>query len=342
MTKVKVAINGFGRIGRSFFKLAQENSAIEIVAINDLGDVENLAYLLKYDSAYGRSGLEVSTAEGKLIVGGHEITFLQQKDPRQLPWANMDIDVVLESTGFFTKYEDAKMHLDAGAKRVVISAPAKGEPVEGVVSGTVLMGVNNDLLKTCQISSNGSCTTNASSPVMQIMHETIGIEKAMLNTVHGYTASQNIQDGPSKDYRRGRAAGANIIPTTTGAAIAVTKAITELDGKFDGVAMRVPVLVGSVADITFVAGRDTTEKEINDIFRHAAQEKRWEGILAVAEDPIVSSDIIGARFGAIVDLGFTKVVGGNLVKILSWYDNEVGYTNTLVQHVVQTGQHARA
>jgi glyceraldehyde 3-phosphate dehydrogenase len=342
MATTRVAINGFGRIGRAFFKLAQEYDELEVVAINDLGDEENLAYLLKYDSAYGRSGLSVETTEGKLIVDGHEIAFLQQKDPSQLPWGDMHIDVVLESTGFFTKYEDAKMHLDAGAKRVVISAPAKGEPVPGVASATVLMGVNNDALKTCQISSNGSCTTNAASPVMQIMHETIGVEKAMLNTVHGYTASQNIQDGPSKDYRRGRAAGVNIIPTTTGAAIAVTKAITDLEGKFDGMAMRIPVLVGSIADITFVAKRDTTEEEVNDILRTAAGEERWQGILTVTEEPIVSSDIIGARYGAIVDLGFTKVVGGNLVKVLSWYDNEMGYTNTLIQHVLETGRHATA
>lgn len=339
MEKVKVAINGFGRIGRSFFKLAQEHDEIEIVVVNDLGDVDNLAYLLKYDTAYGRSNLDVQTAEGKLIVNSKEIAFLQEKDPSKLPWADMDVDVALESTGVFRKYEQAKMHLDAGAKRVVISAPAKGDPVPGINSATVLMGVNNDALKTCQISSNGSCTTNASSPVMQVMHEAVGIEKAMLNTVHGYTASQSIQDGPNKDYRRGRAAAANIVPTTTGAAIAVTKAITDLEGKFDGMAMRVPTLVGSIADLTLVTKRDTTEEEVNDIFRRAAQDKRWEGILAVIEDPIVSSDIIGERFGAIVDLGFTKVVGGNLVKVLSWYDNEVGYTQTLVRHVIETGRY---
>jgi glyceraldehyde 3-phosphate dehydrogenase len=341
MSKIRVAINGFGRIGRAFFKLAQEFDELEIVAINDLGDEENLAYLLKYDSAYGRSRLDVKAAEGKLIVNGKEIAFLQQKDPSQLPWRDMNINVVLESTGFFTTYEGAKLHLDAGAKRVVISAPAKGDPVPGVASATVLMGVNNDALKTCQISSNGSCTTNAASPVMQIMHENIGVEKAMLNTVHGYTASQNIQDGPSKDYRRGRAAAANIIPTTTGAAIAVTKANPELEGKFDGMAMRVPLLVGSVADITLVTKRDTSEEEINNIFRKAAQEDRWQGILAVTEDPIVSADIVGERFGAIVDLGFTKVVGGNLVKVLSWYDNEMGYTNTLVKHVLETGKYTK-
>lgn len=342
MTKIRVAINGFGRIGRSFFKLAWERDGIEIVALNDLGNEENLAYLLKYDTTYGRWGHDVATDGDKIIVDGKAIPFLQEKDPTKLPWSDMDVDVALESTGVFTRYDQAKMHLDAGAKRVVISAPAKGDPVPGVESATILMGVNEDKFKTCQISSNGSCTTNASSPVMQIMHESVGVEKAMLNTVHGYTASQAIQDGPSKDFRRGRAAAMNIVPTTTGAAISVTEAITDLEGKFDGMAMRVPVIVGSIADITFLASRDTTEEEVNDIFRKAAQEPRWEGILKVSEDPIVSSDIIGERYGAIVDLGFTKVVDGNFVQILSWYDNEAGYTNTLVKHVIEMGKHATA
>jgi len=341
MNKIRVAINGFGRIGRSFFKLAQEYPEIEIVAINDLGDAKNLAYLLKYDTAYGRSKLIVEAREGALVVNGKEIPFLQQKDPTQLPWRDMQVDVALESTGFFTKYEQAKMHLDAGAKRVVISAPAKGQPVNGIESATVLMGVNNSALKTCQISSNGSCTTNAASPVIQVMHETVGIQKAILNTVHGYTATQNIQDGPNKDPRKGRAAASNIIPTTTGAAIAVTKAIPELEGKFDGLSLRVPVLVGSLADITFIAKRDTAVAEINQAFRKAAGEDRWKGVLAVTDEPIVSSDIVGQRYGAIVDLSFTKVVGGNLVKVLSWYDNEMGYTNTLIQHVLQTGRFAK-
>lgn len=335
---IRVAINGFGRIGRAFFKLAQEYPEIEIVAINDLGDVENLAYLLRYDSAYGKSGLDISTTPDQITVNGKSIAFLQQKDPSQLPWADMNVDVALEATGFFTKYQDAKMHLDAGAKKVVISAPGKGDPVPGIESATVLMGVNHDKLGTCQISSNGSCTTNASSPVMQIMHESIGVEKAILTTVHGYTATQRLQDSPSKDYRKGRAAAQNIIPTTTGAAIAVTKAVTDLEGKFDGIAMRVPVVVGSIADITFVASRDTSAEEINEIFRRAAGDTRWDGILGISEDPIVSTDIIGEKYGAIVDLGFTKVVDGNLVKILSWYDNEMGYTNTLVHHVIETAK----
>ena len=342
MEKVRVAINGFGRIGRAFFKLSYDNPDIEVVAINDLGDEENLAYLLRYDTAYGKWEHDIQTAEGKLIVDGREIAFIQQKDPSQLPWGDLNIDVTLESTGFFNKYEDAKMHLDAGTKRVVISAPAKGDPVEGIESATVLMGVNSDKLGVCQISSNGSCTTNASSPVMQILNETIGVEKAILNTVHGYTATQRLQDSPGKgDYRKSRAAAQNIIPTTTGAAIAVTKALPELEGKFDGMAMRVPVIVGSIADITFIAQRDTSADEINDIFRKAAQDSRWDGVFTVSEDPIVSSDIVGQPFGAIADLRSTKVVDGNLVKVLSWYDNEMGYTNTLVKHVAETGKHAR-
>lgn len=337
---IRVAINGFGRIGRAFLRNAYERNdgSIEIVAINDLGDEENLAYLLQYDTAYGKPDFSVSTGQNKIIVDGKEIAFLQEKDPAQLPWGDMNIDVVLESTGFFTNYQGAKLHLDAGAKKVVISAPAKGEPVPGVESATVLMGVNHDQLGTCQISSNGSCTTNASSPVMQIMHETIGVEKAILTTVHGYTATQRLQDSPSKDYRKGRAAAQNIIPTSTGAAVAVTEVITDLSGKFDGIAMRVPVITGSIADITFIAKRDTSVEEINDIFKKAVEDSRWDGIMAITEDPIVSSDIVGQKFGAIVDLGFTRVVDGNLVKILSWYDNEAGYTNTLVQHVIETAK----
>lgn len=347
MKTTRVAINGFGRIGRAFFKLALTKPELDIVAINDLGDVENLAYLLKYDTTYGKSDLDIQTSEGKLTVTApnaphgqkKEIVFIQEKDPTQLPWKDMDIDIALESTGIFTKYEQAKMHLDAGAKRVVISAPGKGDPVAGIDTATVLMGVNEDKLKTCQITSNGSCTTNAASPVIQILEETLGIEKAILNTVHGYTATQKLQDGPSKDWRKGRAAAQNIIPTTTGAAIAVTKALPELEGKFDGMAMRVPVVVGSVADITFIAKRDTTEDEVNDILRKASQESRWAGIFAVTDDQIVSSDIAGETYGAIADLSFTKVVGGNLVKVLSWYDNEMGYTNTLVEHVIRLGAH---
>ncbi len=329
----KIAINGFGRIGRIFLKQVLAAKNLEIAAINDLGDVQNLAYLLKYDTVYGRYDKEVKATGDQLVVDGKKILFLQEKDPTQLPWGKLGIDVVVEATGIFESFEKAKVHLEAGAKRVVITAPAKDE--DGLLGQTVLMGVNEGELKITTITSNGSCTTNASSPVIQVMAENPGIQKAILNTVHGYTATQSIVDGPVKghDYRRGRAAAQNIVPSTTGAAIAVARAIKELAGKFDGLAMRVPVVSGSLADITFVAKRKTSAEEINGILRKAAQEKRWQGILAVTENQLVSSDILGEPYGAVVDLSFTKVVDGDLVKVLSWYDNEWGYAATLVKHV---------
>ena len=329
----RIAINGFGRIGRIFFRQAFGQKGLDIVSVNDLGDKENLAYLLKYDSVYGRYEKEVKIQGGNLVLEGKTIQCLQIKEPTQLPWKQMAIDIVVESTGVFESYEKAKVHLDAGAKRVILTAPAKDPDGLGK---TVLMGVNDGELKTTVLTSNASCTTNAVAPVVQIMHETIGIKKAFLNTVHGYTATQNIVDGPTKgdDFRRGRAAAQNIVPSSTGAAIAVTRAIKELDGKFDGIAMRVPIISGSIADITFLAKKKTRVEEINEIFRRAAKEPRWQGILKVTEDQIVSSDIVGEPYGAIVDLKFTKVIDGDLVKILSWYDNEWGYVATLVKHVL--------
>ncbi len=331
----KIAINGFGRIGRLFLKQMIDRKGIEIVAVNDLGDVKNLAYLLQYDTVYGRYGKEVKTAAGKLIVGGKKITFLQEKDPAKLPWKKMRVDIVVEATGFFESFEKAKVHLAAGAKRVVLTAPAKDD--DGSLGRTVLMGVNDKEMKVCPITSNGSCTTNAASPVIQILSEKPGIKKAILNTVHAYTATQSIVDGPTKgdDFRRGRAAAQNISPSTTGAAVAVTRAIRELKGKFDGMAIRVPAVTGSIADITFVSKRKTSVNEINNIFKRAAASPRWRGILKVAEDQIVSSDIIGEPYGAIVDLSFTKVIDGDLVKVLSWYDNEAGYVSTLIKHVLR-------
>lgn len=343
-TKIKVAINGFGRIGRSFLQLAYQEyrDQIDIVAINDLGDMQNLAYLLRYDTAQGKSGFEVSASEDgtHMYVNGDDIRVYQEKDPSALPWGEHDVDVVIESTGFFTEYQKAKAHIDAGAKKVVISAPAKGEPAEGVESGTVIIGVNSEKLQTCKISSNGSCTTNAGSPLVAILNETIGIEKALLNTTHGYTSTQSIVDSPVRgsDYRKGRAAAQNIIPTSTGAAVAVTKAIPSLEGKFDGIACRVPVVSGSIADITFLAKRNTTVEEVNQILTDAAQSDRWKGIFMVTNEPIVSSDIIGNTHGSIADLPMTRVVDGNLVKVMAWYDNEMGYTNTLIQHAIETGR----
>jgi len=341
--KTKVAINGFGRIGRAFMRLAYEKyPELNIVAINDLGDINNLAYLLKYDSAQGPSGLDIKTSDdgSHLFVNGDDIRVLQEKEPNKLPWGDMDVDVVIESTGFFTKYDMAALHLDAGAKKVIISGPAKGESRPGITAGTAIMGVNDEKIKTCQITSNGSCTTNASSSLVQILKDTIGIEKALLNTTHGYTSTQSIVDAPVRggDFRKGRAAAQNIIPTSTGAAVAVTLAIPELVDKFDGIACRVPVVSGSVADITFIASRDTTVDEVNQILRDAAKEDRYQGIFTVTEEPLVSSDIIGNTHASIADLEMTRVVGGNLVKVLAWYDNEMGYTNTLIRHTIETAK----
>ena len=338
MRKIRVAINGAGRIGRAFFKIAHQREDIDVVAINDLGNIDNIAYLMKYDSVYGPSGFDIKVSPDKklIIIDGHEVRFLSEKDPSLLPWKDLDVDVVVESTGFFTSFEKARVHINAGAKKVVITAPAKDNP-QNEDEGTVLMGVNEDKLKTCNISSNASCTTNAGSPVLQILHETIGIEKAVLNTVHGYTASQGLVDSPNtKDFKEGRAAAHNIVPTSSGSAIATTKAITELEGKFDGMAMRVPIIAGSIADITFISKRDTTVEEVNDILKKAAADKHWQKIFSVTEDPIVSSDIIGSKYASIADLGLTRVVGGNLVKVMAWYDNEMGYTYSLVEHVVKT------
>lgn len=328
----RVAINGFGRIGRTFFRSAFNHPDIEIVAVNDLGSIENLAYLLTYDSVYGRSPFSVQVDGSALVVDGKRIEFVQVREPEQLPWAAMNIDVVVESTGFFTTYEGAGKHLTAGAKRVVISAPASGDPMGK--GATVLMGVNEQELKTCQISSNASCTTNATSPLIAILKEAIGIEKAILSTVHAYTASQTLVDGPSKkEFRDGRAAALNIIPSSTGAAKATTKAHTELTDKFDGIALRVPVPVGSIVDVTFIASRNTTVEEVNDLLLKAAADPRWKHIFTATNEPLVSSDIIGSRVGSIADLSFTRVVDGNLVKVFAWYDNETSYAQTLVEHV---------
>jgi len=329
-----IAINGFGRIGRLFLRSALQDSSMQVVAINDLGNIENLAYLFKYDSVYGMYKGEISVSGNSLIIDGRTIQFLQERDASKLPWGPMNIDVVLECTGVFESFEQANVHITSGAKHVIISAPAKD--ADGVRDGkTVLMGINDDDIAKHPITSNASCTTNASAPVIQVMNETIGVEKAVLNTVHAYTATQNIVDGPTKgsDYRRGRAGAFNISPSTTGAALAVSRVVKELEGKFDGVAMRVPTISGSAADITFISKRPTTVEEVNSLLTEASKMERWSGILGVTNEQLVSSDILGMPFGAIVDLGFTKVVGGNLVKVLSWYDNEVGYVSTLIKHV---------
>lgn len=335
---VRVAINGFGRIGRAFLRASIHEPEVEIVGINDLGELQNLAYLLKYDSVYREFPGQVSVGSGELVVGAKRIKVTSEKDPSKLPWRNLQVDVVVESTGVFDSYEKASAHLTAGAKRVVITAPVKDEMLN---AATVLMGVNQEKLQTCTITSNASCTTNSASPLIAILDEKLGIEKALLNTVHAYTATQEIVDSPvrGEDKRRGRAGAHNIVLSSTGAATAVTKAYPELQNRFDGIAVRVPVVAGSLVDVTFVAKRDTTAEEVNKILEEATAEPRWKGIFATTRELLVSSDIIGNPHGSIADLGMTRVVG-NLVKVLAWYDNEMGYAYTLLRHVKETGKFA--
>ncbi len=332
--KTKIAINGFGRIGRTAFKIAFERSDIEVVAINDLTDTKTLAHLLAYDSSYGIYQHEVSYDDTGIIVKGQHIKVIAEKDPANLPWAAHDIDVVIESTGLFTNPAKARAHIDhAGAKKVVISAPAKGEG-----STTIVLGVNEDQLEgASDIINNASCTTNSITPVASVVESAFGIEKAMMTTIHSYTADQRLQDAPHKDFRRARAAAQNIVPTTTGAAIAASEALPALKGIFDGLSIRVPTLVVSLSDFVFVTKREVTIEEVNDVFRKAAKEPYYQGILAVTDKPLVSSDFKGDSHSAIVDLMLTNVVGGNLLKVIAWYDNEWGYSNRLIEMVVKVG-----
>lgn len=328
MKSTRIAINGFGRIGRSFLRAVHGSPEFEIVAINDLTDTETLAYLLKYDSIYGRYGKSVKAVEGHLAVDGKDIQVFARKDPASLPWKDLNIDMVIESTGFFTSSEKAKAHLDAGAKRVVITAPATGDVT------TALVGVNDDrFADALPITCNASCTTNSVAPVIMIIKDALGVVKGSMATVHAYTATQKLVDGPDKDLRRGRAAAVNIIPSTTGAAEAVIQAIPQLAGKFNAVAIRVPTVTGSLSISTLEVARKTTVKEVNEAFRKAAADLRWNKSVAVTEDQIVSSDVIGEPYGAIIDLTLTKVIDGDLIEVFSWYDNEAGYTATLVEHV---------
>lgn len=329
MAKIRIAINGFGRIGRSAFKIAMSNKNLEIAAINDLTDSKTLAHLLKYDTAYGVYDKDVRAEPGFLVVGKKPILVLAEKDPLKLPWKEKNIDVVLECTGFFVKDGAAKQHLAAGAKRVIVSAPTQGT---GGVQ-TYLLGVNDLNYADDAVISNASCTTNCLGPVAQVILDNFGIRKAVMTTIHSYTADQNLQDGPHKDLRRARAAAANIVPTTTGAAVSVTEVVPELKGKFDGLAIRVPTITGSITDFTFLVAKKVEVEEINDVFRAESKKPRYKGILAVTEDPLVSSDIAGNSHSAIVDLGLTKVVDGDLVKVMAWYDNEWGYANRLVEQI---------
>ncbi len=327
MSKTKIAINGFGRIGRNAFKIAFERTDLEIVAINDLTDNATLAYLLKHDSNYGTYGHDVSSDDQGIVVNGQHIKVLAEKDPAALPWKDLGVELVIESTGFFTDKEGASKHVQAGAKRVVISGPTKSDGVD-----TIVLGANDDKVEgSTEVISNASCTTNSLGAVMAILDSEFGVEKSMLTTIHSYTASQKLQDAPSKDLREGRNAAENIVPTTTGAAIAVTKTLPQLEGKFDGLSVRVPTPVVSISDVTALLSKDVTVEEVNEVFKKAADQPYYQGILGVSEEPLVSSDYIGNSNSGTVDLPLTKVVGGNLVKVMVWYDNEWGYSNRLVE-----------
>lgn len=324
---IKLAINGFGRIGRNAFKIAFERRDVKIVAINDLTDTKTLAHLLKHDSSYGTYDRDVKFDEENLIVDGEKIRVFSEKEPKNLPWGEYQVDVVIESTGFFTDPKKAADHLEAGARKVVISAPAKGEGAK-----TIVIGVNEDTVtEDDKILSNASCTTNCIAPVMKVLEDNFGIEKALMTTVHSYTASQRILDAPAKDLREARAAAENIVPTSTGASKAAALTIPALKGKFDGLSIRVPTPVVSLSDITAVLKRDTTIEELQETFKKAAKEPFYEGILGVSEEPLVSIDYRGNSHSSIVDLPLINVVGGNLVKIVAWYDNEWGYSNRLVE-----------
>lgn len=332
--KTRVAINGFGRIGRVAYRIASGRKDIEIVALNDLTDTRTLAHLLKYDSSYGEFDKDVTHDEKNIIVDGVKIPVYAEKDPSLLPWKDLNVDVVIESTGRFTDYEGASAHIKAGAKKVVISGPSKSPEVK-----TIVLGANEDELKDAgDIISNASCTTNSVAAVMDIMDRTFGVEKAMLTTVHSYTATQVLQDGPSKDLREARGAAQNIVPTTTGAAIAVALTVPSVKGKFDGLSIRVPTPVVSISDVTFVLNKDVTVEELNDVFKKAVKEPFYQGILDVSETPLVSKDYVGNSHSGIVDLLLTNVVGGNMAKLVVWYDNEWGYSNRLVELVADVGK----
>ena len=324
----RIAINGFGRIGRASLKIILETPELEVVAVNDLMDIENAAYLLKYDTVYRRYEKTVAFEGDALIVDGKKIKYLSVRDPKDLPWKALQVDVVIESTGLFTKKEDAEKHIMAGAKTVVMSGPTKSKDVP-----TVVHGVNTEDGRT-NIFSCASCTTNNISPLIEILGRRIGIKKAILNTVHAYTASQTLVDAPSKrEPRMGRTAGMNLAPASTGAAIATAKALPQYDGKFDGVAIRVPVMVGSMSDVTFIAEKPTTPEEINNILQEESQSERYKKVIAVSDEPLVSSDIIQSTYAAVVDLEMTRVVDGDLVKVMAWYDNEWGFTNQMIRQI---------
>ncbi len=334
MAKTKIGINGFGRIGRNAFKLAFDRSDLEVTAVNDLTDTKTLAYLLKHDSNYGTYKYDVSYDDTGIIVNGQHIKVTAEKDPAALPWGDLGVEIVIESTGRFTDKESAELHIAAGAQRVIISGPTKSEGVD-----TIVLGANEDKVEgASHVISNASCTTNSLGAVMAVLDAEFGVQKSLLTTVHSYTASQALQDAPSKDLREGRNAAENIVPTTTGAAIAVTKTLPQLEGKFDGLSIRVPTPVVSLSDVTVLFERDVTVEEINAAFKKAAAEPYYQGILGVSEEALVSRDYIGNSHSGVVDLLLTKVVGGNLAKVMVWYDNEWGYSNRLVELVADVAK----
>jgi glyceraldehyde 3-phosphate dehydrogenase len=326
----KIAINGLGRIGRAALKVVLETPQLELVAVNDIAPIDNIAYLLRYDTVYGRFGQAIETEADALIIGGKRFPAYHEKDPSHLPWANLGVDIVLECTGVFTQREDLSKHIRAGAGYVILSAPASGEDVD-----TVIHGVNSPEGSRPRILSCASCTTNSITPVIEVIGRRIGITKAIMTTVHAYTASQSIVDAPNKKFRRGRAAAASLVPASTGAAVATAKALPQYKGLFDGVAIRVPVPVGSISDITMLTTRKTSVDEVNQIFRDEAASDRYAGVLGVTDDPIVSADIVQDPHAAMVDLDLTRVVDGDLVKVMSWYDNEWGYTHQLVRQALE-------
>ncbi len=324
----KVAINGLGRIGRAILKLVMDEPSIQLIAVNDLVDAENLAYLLRFDTVYGRYSKRVEVKGTDLVVAGRTVRSFGNRDPLDLPWKELGVEMVFECTGALTRREDLEKHLRAGARIVLLSAPPKGDEVEIVVHGVNVPGGVPTII------SCASCTTNCITPIVEVVGRRIGFQKAVMTTVHAYTASQSLVDGPSSRYRRGRAAAANLVPATTGAARATTRALPQYAGRFDGVAIRAPIPVGSMADITFVTSRSTTVDEVNQILTEEADTERYTGVLGVSHDPLVSSDIVGDPRASIVDLELTKVIDGDLVKVMSWYDNEWGYANQMVREAL--------
>jgi glyceraldehyde 3-phosphate dehydrogenase len=331
---MKIGINGMGRIGRASLKVILETEGLDLVAVNDIVSIENIAYLLRYDTVYGKYAHEVKLEGQHLIINGHKIAYHSKRNPEDLPWQDYNVDVVIESTGFFTLQEDAEKHIKAGAKTVIISAPTKSKETP-----TVVHGVNSKAGNT-SVFSCASCTTNNISPIVEILGRRLGIKKAIMTTVHAYTASQTTVDGPSKkNFRMGRAGAANIVPTTTGAAIATTKALPEYEGRFDGVAIRVPIPVGSLSDMTFVMDKKTSVEEVNAILEEEAGSERYRDVLDTTKDPIVSSDIVGSPFASTVDLSMTRIVDGDLLKIMTWYDNEWGFTNQMIRQIIDIKKH---